>query len=261
MEAFSGIFSTMAGVPGLAILVLAALAMFLTSDWRLSITALLVEYVALGLVLTRFVPAEIAIAKILTGVFVVFMLYLTARRVQETRGTQALEGKEVRFLGLPLGWAAGPLGLPLRLLVVLLAGLGLVRLFTGYDLALVSIDIAFVASWLGTMGLLGLVLGGDLLRTALALLTILIGFDLVYSGLEPNLAIAGMFAAFTLIATLALSYLMAVEGLALSDSSRTVSEPSQALSGQSLATAGQGLATAGQGLAPAGQGAQEESKA
>jgi hypothetical protein len=221
MEAFSGIFSTMAGVPGIAILVLAALTLFLTSDWRLSITALLVEYIALGLVLTRFVPVEIALAKILTGVFVVFMLYLTARRVQETRGPLESESQEVRVLGLQLGWGAGPLGLPLRLLAALLAALGLVRLFGDYHFTLVPLDIAFVASWLGSMGLLGLVLGGDLLRAALALLTILIGFDLVYAGLEPNLAIAGMFAAFTLLAALALSYLVAVEGLAHSGQSLT----------------------------------------
>jgi hypothetical protein len=214
MDAFFDIFSFMSGLPGMAILVLAGLTLFLTSDWRLSLTALLVEYIALGLVLIRFVPPEIALSKILTGAFVVAILYLTARRIQETRGPMESESTEPRFLGLQVGWAAGPLGLPLRLLAVLLVTLALVRLFGDYRLPLVPIDIAFAAGWLGSMGMLGLILGSNMLRVAPALLTILLGFDLVYTGLQPNLAIAGMFAALTLLSALAFSYLATVQGLA-----------------------------------------------
>jgi hypothetical protein len=214
MEAPSDTLTFLASLPALIIIVLAALTMLLTSDWRLSLTALLVEYLALGLLLTRSVPIAVVIAKILTGVFVVFMLYLTARRVQDAKAPPSAEFDRPRLLGLPLGWGSGPLGLPLRLLAVLLASLALVPVFGNYRLTLVPADIAFIACWLGVMGLLGLVLSGELLRMAPALLTILIGFDLVYSRLEPNLAIAGFFAAFTLLATLAFSYLITIQGLA-----------------------------------------------
>ncbi len=226
MEAFSDIFAPLAGLPGIAILLLAALTLFLTSDWRLELTALLVEYIALGLVLTRFVQPEIGVAKILTGVFVVAILYLTGRRIQDARAPLEIEKSEARFLGLQLGWGAGPLGLPLRLLVVLLVLLALIRLFADYSLALVPIDIAFVAIWLASMGVMGLVLGGDLMRVAPALFTILVGFDLVYSGLESNLAIAGLFAALQLFAALAFSYLATVQGLV--QAGRPAAEESEA---------------------------------
>jgi hypothetical protein len=222
METFSDIFAFMAGLPGLALVVLAALILFLTSDWRLSLTALLVEYIALGLLLTRFVPPEIGIAKILTGVFVVSMLYLTGRRVQEARQPLGPGPNEGRFLGLQLGWGAGPLGLPLRFLAVLLVALALVRLFGDYRLTLVPLDVAFAASWLASTGILGLVLSGDLLRVAPALLTILIGFDLIYTGLESDLAITGLLSAFTLFAALAFSYLTTIQGL-----SQTGQEPKE----------------------------------
>ena len=75
-------------------------------------------------------------------------------------------------------------------------------------------DVAFAAVWLGGMGIMGIVLSGLALRVAPALLTVLCGFDLVYAGLEPNLAIAGFFGALTLLAALAFSYLAAVQGLA-----------------------------------------------
>jgi len=214
MEAFSDLFGFVSGLPGLAILVLAALTLFLTADWRLLLTALLVEYIAVGLVLTRFLQPEVALAKILAGVLAVFMLYLAARRVQEAQPLLWSEPPSRRLLGLQISWGGGPLGLPLRLLVVLLVALGLVRLFGSYQFPLIATDVAFVACWLASLGVMGLVLSGDPLRVAPALLTILVAFDLVYASLEPNLAIAGFYAALILLAALAFSYLITVHGLA-----------------------------------------------
>ena len=214
MEAFSDLFASVSGLPGLAILVVAALTLYLTSDWRLALTALLAEYLGIGLVLTRFLQPEVALAKVLAGVFAVSMLYLAARRVQEAQPIVLIEPRDRSLVGLQLAWGAGPLGLPLRLLVILLVTLGLVRLFGAYQFPLIAIDVAFVACWLGSLGLMGLVLSGDPLRVVPALLTILAGFDLVYASLEPNLAIAGFWAALMLLAALAFSYLITVHGLA-----------------------------------------------
>lgn len=213
MEALSDIFAFMAGVPAMVGLILTALIIFLTADWRLSLTALLVQYILAGLALTRFIQAEVAVVKILAGVLAVFILYLTARRVQEGKVPPPDTAAGARFLGMNIVWQAGPLGLPLRLLAVVLVVLGLVRLFADYRPTLVPADFAFVACWLGGMGVIGLILSSDPLRTAAAVLTILIGFDLVYAGLEPSLAIAGFFGAFTLMAALAFAYLTAVQGL------------------------------------------------
>jgi hypothetical protein len=47
-------------------------------------------------------------------------------------------------------------------------------------------------------------------------LTILAGFDLVFSGLELGLAVVGFYGAFTLLAALAFSYLVAVKSLDMS---------------------------------------------
>lgn len=224
MEAFSDIFSFMAGVPAIIGLILTAAAIFLASDWRLSLTGLLVQYVLLGLVLTRFIQAEIAIVKILVGVLAVSILYLSARHAQELKGPQAGEKDRLRFLGLSVGWGAGPLGLPLRLLTTVLVTLAVIRFFDDYRLLLpvlggenttLSLDIAFVAFWLGGMGMVGLVLSGDPMRVAAALLTILAAFELIYSGLEPNLAIVGLWGALVLLCALAFSYLAIVQGLGM----------------------------------------------
>jgi hypothetical protein len=233
MEAIPETFVFMAGVPAIIGLILTAAAIFLTSDWRLSLTALLVQYVLMGLTLTRFVKAEVAIVKILVGVLAVSILYLSARRIQDARDSQEASTDGLQFLGLHLGWRTGPLGLPLRILALTMVALAAIHFFDDYrsllpvlaaDSSMVPSDIAFVSMWLAAIGLIGLVLSGEPLRVAPAVLTILTAFDLVYAGLEPNLAIVGFLAALTLMAALAFSYLVTVEGLRV----RLVPEESQA---------------------------------
>jgi hypothetical protein len=81
------------------------------------------------------------------------------------------------------------------------------------DGATVSPDMVFAAVWLGSMGVAGLVLSGDPLRVAPAVLTILTGFDLIYAGLEPSLAIVGLLGALTLLAAMSFSYLAMIRAL------------------------------------------------
>jgi hypothetical protein len=213
MDAFSDIFAFLSGVPAAVALVLTALTIFLTSDWRLSLTALLVQYVFVGVALTSSVQGEVAVVKILAGVMAVFILYLTARRMQEEQEVTASEREKKRFLGLSLTWHAGPLGLPLRLMAVILLVLALVLLFGDYQFPLVSASTAFIAVWMAALGALGLLVGSEPLRVAAAILTILAAFDLVYAALEQSLAVVGFWSALTIMAALALSYLALVKGL------------------------------------------------
>jgi hypothetical protein len=215
MEAISDIFAYAAGAPAMVGLMLTSLIMFVTSDWRLSLTALLVQYILIGITLVGSLRIEIALVKILVGVLTVSILYLTARRLQEAKGPD-LEGSKTRFFGMQVAWASGPLGLPLRLLTVLLVVLAVIRVFGSYRLPLVPADLAFATVWLGAMGMAALVLSGDSLRVATALLTILGGFDLVYASLEPSLATVGFWGTLSLLTALAFAYLAVVHELGLS---------------------------------------------
>jgi hypothetical protein len=87
------------------------------------------------------------------------------------------------------------------------------RVFDNYTLTLVPIYLAFVAVWLGALGVAGLILASEPLRVAPALLTILVGFDLVYATLEPSLSVVGFWSTLLLLAALAFAYLAAVRGL------------------------------------------------
>lgn len=215
MEAFSSFFEFAAGVPAIIGLFLTALTIFLTSDWRLSLGALAVQYILVGLALTRFVEPEVAIVKMLVGLLAVPILYLGVRHVPGQPAQPDGDGRDVQLFGFTIGWDAGPLGLPLRFLALLLVFLAFVELWGRIELSLISTELAFVALWMGCMGLVGLVLGGGPQRASLALLTVLAGFDLVYATLEPSLAIVGFYAALTLLTALAFSYLIAVQTLSV----------------------------------------------
>jgi len=208
MDTISGILSFMAGLPSLIGLILAAAIIFLAADWRLSLSGLLVQYILVGMALSPSVHQEVAIVKILVGVLAVAILYLSARLVPQAPAAEAAAGGTRRFLRLHVDWAAGPLGVPLRFLAILLVALGVLRLFQGYEPTLVPTDLAFAACWMGAMGLLGLIVSDDPLRVAPAVLTILAGFDLAFAGLDQNLAVAGFFGVLTLMAALAFSYLI-----------------------------------------------------
>lgn len=219
MEAFSSLFELMAGTPAIIGLFLTALVIFVASDWRLSLAALLVQYLLVGLALTRFIAPEVAVVKILVGVLVVPILYLGTRHAHRVDGSGDNDAGGLHLLGLKVGWDAGPLGLPLRLLAVLFVFLALVRILSQFQSPLApagfSIELAFVAIWMGSMGIIGLVLGGGPLRAASAILTILAGFDLVYTTLERSLAIVGFNGALTLLTALAFSYLAAVQTMGI----------------------------------------------
>lgn len=222
MEPIPETFDFMAGLPAIISLILTAAVIFLTSDWRLSLTALLVQYVLVGLTLARFIQAEVAIVKILAGVLAVSILYLSARRMQDGREGQENNTDGLQFFGIHLGWRTGPLGLPLRILVLTMVALASIQFFDAYrsllpvldsDGSMIPPDIAFVSMWLAATGMIGLVLSGEPLRVAAAVLTILTAFDLVYAGLEPSLAIVGFASALTLMAALAFAYLITIQGL------------------------------------------------
>ncbi len=63
-------------------LIVAAALLVMLVNWRLLILALGVQYLLVGLMLTRVVPLELAAVKALVGVMICPVLFITARRVR-----------------------------------------------------------------------------------------------------------------------------------------------------------------------------------
>lgn len=158
--------------------------------WLLSLPALLGQYVLIGLLLSRFVRPEMAMAKAITGGVSCLILLLTAWHA---------------------GWRGGPgvkaVPEPFRLFVVVLAGIAAYGLFVTYPLQGVAEEINFACYWLALMGFLAVALNREPLPVGLGLLTFKSGFEVLYATLEGSLTVAWLLAAVNILASLAIAYL------------------------------------------------------
>ncbi len=208
------ILRTLSSIPGTAVLIgllIAAAILVMLVNWRLLIVALGAQYILIGLMLTRAVPLELAAVKALVGVMICPVLYITARRVNwgqrpEEEEEEATEAKPRR-----LAWLISP-GLPVRAIVAVLAlalSIGLAQrnpLPITTDLAL-SRDLTVGTFSVILLGLLNTALAENPLKVGLGLLSMLAGFELFYTAVEPTLTIVGFLGLTNLILALAIAYL------------------------------------------------------
>lgn len=185
--------TTSAAVVGL---VVTASLIIVLRDWRVSLAALLVQYLLVGFLLTRLITPEVATVKTLVGALICLILYLTARGVHWGRPRGRL-----------IGWEVFPVGLPFRFLAVVLTGLVASSLLNSYPLPEVPRDIGFACYWLVLIGLLAMILTAESLKAGLGLLTFMAGFELFYAALESSLSVIGFLGIINLFMALAIAYL------------------------------------------------------
>ncbi len=211
------IVKAIATLPGTAVLIallsVAGLLVILT-NWRLLIFALGLQYVLIGLMLTRVVPIELAAVKALVGVMICPVLYITARRVnwgqieeveEETEEAKAERPKRRR-------WSIIGAGLPVRVIVATLALAMSISLASRNPLPItgdqiLSRDFTVGAFSVMLLGLLNTALAENPLKVGMGLLSFLAGFELFFTAIEPTLTIVGLLGLTNLILALAISYL------------------------------------------------------
>jgi hypothetical protein len=196
--------------PAVAGLVVAASLIILVRDWRVSLAALLAQYLLVGFLLTRLITPEVATVKTLVGALICSILYLTARRVR-WGGQRSKAG----FSTLPTEWEVFPVGLPFRLMAAVLTGWVASSLLNSYPLPEVPRDISFACYWLALMGLLVMILTAEPLKAGLGLLTFMVGFELFYAALESSLSVVGFLGIANLFMALAIAYLASARDVEL----------------------------------------------
>ena len=187
--------------PAVAGLVVTASLIIVLRDWRVSLAALLAQYILVGFLLTRLIAPEVATVKTLVGALICLILYLTARRVRWGRQSK----DEVPTSSILQ--EVFPVSLPFRLLAVILMGLVTSSLLNNYPLPELPKDIGFACYWLALMGLLAMILTTEPLKAGLGLLTFMAGFELFYVALEKSLSVVGFLGIVNLFMALAIAYL------------------------------------------------------
>jgi hypothetical protein len=210
------IAKTIAALPGTAVLIgllIAAALLVILVNWRLLILALGAQYILIGLMLTRVVPIELAAVKALVGIMICPVLYITARRVNWGRPEEEAEEETPVERPRRRWWHILGAGWPVRVIVSVLALAISIGLASRSPLPIVadqtlSRDLTIGAFSVMLLGLINAALAENPLKVGMGLLSLLAGFELFYTAVEPTLTIVGLLGLTNLFLALAIAYLI-----------------------------------------------------
>jgi hypothetical protein len=170
--------------------------MLINRDWRLSLGALAVQYVAAFWLVTRHLPFVMGSAKLITGWMVVAALGMTRLGLPS-----AEDEKEDAFL---------PRGQWFRVVLIFVVVLVVVGATPRIESAIPGLGWQVIAGSLLLIGAGAAHLGitSDTLNVILGLLTMLTGFEILYAAIESSILVAGLLAVTNLGLGIAGSYLL-----------------------------------------------------
>jgi hypothetical protein len=171
-------------------------AMLINRDWRVSLGALAVQYLAAFWLVTRHLPFVMGSAKLITGWMVVAALGMTRLGL-----STAEDEKENTLL---------PRGQWFRVVLVFVVALVTAAATPSIESAIPGLGLPVIAGSLLLIGAGAAHLGmnSDTLNVILGLLTMLIGFEVLYAAIESSILVAGLLAVTNLGLGMAGSYLM-----------------------------------------------------
>lgn len=195
------------GLPTLYVLALLSLLILVVNDWRITLLALMGHYLLAGLLFAEVLLPHLAFVKVLTGLFVCLILYVTARQALPLPPGPA---------GPPARWQLGPLLVantwPWRLCAGLLVALLTLffgqrpgNLLPGMDASLAHVNGAVLL--LFVLGLLQMSLFREAWRIGVGFFLALTGFELFYSNLTQSPGTLMALTAVSLGISLAIAYL------------------------------------------------------
>jgi len=172
-------------------------AILISRDWRMSIGALAVQYVAAFWLVTRHLPFVMGSAKLITGWMVVAALGMTCLGL-----STAEEYKK--------GESALPRGRLFQLVLIFIVAMGTAGATPRIESAIPGLGYPVIAGSLLLIGLGAVHLGltSDTLNVILGLLTILTGFEVLYAAIESSILVTGLLAATNLGMGITGSYLL-----------------------------------------------------
>lgn len=182
----------------MTLLFLTGSALALLRPNKKSMAILAAQYLSISWLAFTSLPAAGVAAKLITGFLVCVILYLGIRQIGDTP--------------LPMHDKVLSANLSFRVIALLLVMVASVsvassNLFAQFD---ISMEANVGASFLIASSLLNLGLGTDPLRSGIGLLTLISGGELIYSFIEPSLALIALLAMVHLGIVLAINYIISI---------------------------------------------------
>jgi hypothetical protein len=207
-------FSFLRGYPATWIILGTGILIVLFLDWRLSLFALIVQYLITSLLFFDLLNPQLAFIKLFVGMFVCLILYWTARQVNYGRkGNLAGETWPVKSNKMVQIGSFSISRLLAERLVAILGALLVVSLLEwgfSYDLPGLPADLGYInlaILLLLAMGTAGVITGRDSLPIGMSVLTFLTGFELYFAALDQSTRTLALLAALNFIVALIVSYL------------------------------------------------------
>jgi hypothetical protein len=204
-------FSFLRGYPAAWILLGTGMMIALFLDWRLSLLALIVQYLVASLLFFDLLNPQLAIIKLFVGMFVCLILYWTARQVDYGRSpdtTWHIRSEQKAHLGpvsIPqsLAWRLAAIGIALLLVAILAWGFSFYLPGLPPDLGYINLAILLLIA----LGMAGVITSRDPLSGGMSVLTFLTGFELYFAALDQSTRTLALLAALNFIVALVVSYL------------------------------------------------------
>ena len=177
------------------VILITSVGLLLVRDWRLSIIFLAVQYLGMFILVLQHWPLGMASVKVVAGWMAAAILGMTRSGLP----TQGFDEESIWPRGrLFRLFAAGVVGL-----IVSAATPGVSTIMADAGFAVTSGSLLLIG-----MGLLHLGITVSILRVAIGLMTVLSGFEIIYSAVEGSILVAALLAIINLGLALAGSYLL-----------------------------------------------------
>lgn len=211
---FLDFFDFLRGTPAVVIVLLTAAAILIVRDWKLALLAMVIQYLVAGFLFADVMLPHLAFANVLMGLFIVLMLFFTARQVnwgklpQDVTPDEAVQLRHEKHIRL--GPYMLPTDIPIRIFLAIAILLSVVAVSQREIITLPVAPEHFTLATIGlvSFGIAGMSLTTEPLKAGLGLLTFMTGFQLFYSALEQSAAMLLMLITANLILTLTISYLV-----------------------------------------------------
>jgi hypothetical protein len=201
------------GFPAAYVVFITASLILIIRDWHWSLLALLIQYLVVGLLFVDIIAPQMAFLKVIIGIFICLILFVTARQVnwgrlpEDLTSEEAVLHREERLLRF--GPYMLPTDTPFRIFLALAIALSVWALTQKVAFHLpVLLDHTNLAVFaLVGMGLATLSLTSEPLKAGMGILTLITGFELFFSSVDQSLAGIVIFAIISLVIALAIAYL------------------------------------------------------
>ncbi len=206
---FARFFSALTAADVVIGLLITASMLVLIGDWRMSLMALIVQYLLVTVLLSTIVQLQVALVRLIAGALVAVMLYITAQRVRRgwMRRARTAGWRNTNEIASLFEREPFLISWPFRLVALALVGISGLTFAAQFPFPNTPLLFWLCSVWLCTVGLLLIVITREALKMGMGLLTFTTGFGVLYLAIEPSLLFFGLLLIADLVIALAISHL------------------------------------------------------